>query len=96
MTPYLVTSFYVLNMQGRMMPSRREVEREILKINKEIADIKWAIKNDVLTERQKEVKRNKIRELKAVRKNLTKQVEGLESSTCLLPKTIGMYRIQNR
>ena len=59
-----------------MMPSRWEVEREILKINKEIADIKWSIKNEVLTDRQKEVKRNKIRELKAIRKNLTKQVEG--------------------
>ena len=46
--------------------------REILKINKEIADIKWSIKNEVLTDRQKEVKRNKIRELKAIRKNLTK------------------------
>ena len=78
------------------MPSRREVEREILKINKEIADIKWSIKNDILTDRQKEVKRNKIRELKAVRKKLNKASGGLESSTCLLPKTIGMYGIQNR
>ena len=57
-----------------MMPSRRE--REILKINKEIADIKWSIKNEVLTDRQKEVKRNKIRELKGIWKNLTQQVEG--------------------
>ena len=55
---------------------RKEVEREILKINKEIAEIKWQIKNEVLTDRQKEVKRNKIRELKATRKDLTKQVEG--------------------
>ena len=76
MTPCLVTSFDVLNVQRCMMPSRREVEREILKINKEIADIKWSIKNEVLTDRQKKVKRNKIRELKAIRKNLTKQVEG--------------------
>ena len=28
----LVTSFDVLNVQRRMMPSRREVEREILKL----------------------------------------------------------------
>ena len=68
--------FDVLNVQRRMMPYRREVEREILKIIKEIADIKWSIKNEVLTDRQKEVKRNKIRELKTIRKNLTKQVEG--------------------
>ena len=76
MTPCLVISFDVLNVYRRMMTSRREVEREILKINTEIVDIKWSIKNEVLTDRQKEVKRNKIRELKAIRKNLTKQVEG--------------------
>ena len=76
MTPCLVTSFDVLYVQRCMMPSQREVEEEILKINKEIADIKWSIKNEVLTDRQKEVKRNKICELKAIRKNLTKQVEG--------------------
>ena len=58
------------------MPSRREVGCEILKINKEIAEIKWQIKNEVLTVREKEVKRNKIRELKVTRKDLTKQVEG--------------------
>ena len=58
------------------MPSRKEIEREILKINKEIADLKWPIKNEVLTDRQREVKRNKIREFKATRKDLTKQVEG--------------------
>ena len=76
MTPCLITSFDVFNAQRRTMPSRRKVECEILKINKEIAEIKWQIKNEVLTVRQKEVKRNKIRELKATRKDLTKQVEG--------------------
>ena len=76
MTPCLITSFDVFNVQRRRMPSRREVEREILKINKEIAEIKWQIYNKVLTDRQKEVKRNKIRELKVTRKDLTKQVEG--------------------
>ena len=76
MTPCLITSFDVINMQRHRMPSQREVEREILKINKEIAEIKWQIKNEVLTDRQKEVKRNKIRELKATRKDLTRQVEG--------------------
>ena len=58
------------------MPSRKEVEREILKINKEISDLKWQIKNEVLSDRQKQVKRNKITQLKATRKDLTKQVEG--------------------
>ena len=58
------------------MPSQKEVEWEILKINKEISELKWQIKNEVLTDRQKEVKRNKIQELKATRKDLTKQVEG--------------------
>ena len=60
MTPCLITSFDVFNVQGHRMPSQREVEHEILKINKEIAEIKWQIKNDILTDRQKEVKRNKI------------------------------------
>ena len=76
MTPYLVTSDYGLRLSRRTMPSCKVVEREILKINKEIAELKWQIKNEVLTDRQKEVKRNKIRELKATRKDLTKQVEG--------------------
>ena len=60
MTPCLITSFDVFNVQRRRMPSRREVGHEILKINKEIAEIKWQIKNEILTDRQKEVKRNKI------------------------------------
>ena len=58
------------------MPSRKEIENEIKKINKEIANLKWQFKNEVLTERQKAVKKNKIKELKATRKNLTEQVEG--------------------
>ena len=77
MTPCLVTSEDVLKLSTRMiMPSQNEVECEILKINKEIADLKWQIKNKVLMDRQREVKRNKIRELKATQKDLTKQVEG--------------------
>ena len=59
-----------------MMPSRKEIETEIRKINKEIADLKWQIKNEVLTARQKAVKLNKIKVLKATRKELTNQVEG--------------------
>ena len=58
------------------MPSRKEIETEIRKINKEIADLKWQIKNEVLTARQKAVKLNKIKALKATRKELTNQVEG--------------------
>ena len=58
------------------MPSRKEIETEICKINKEISDLKWQIKNEVLTPRQKAVKLNKIKVLKATRKELTKQVEG--------------------
>ena len=38
--------------------------------------LKWQIKNEVLMDRQKEVKRNKIQEFKATRKDLMKQVEG--------------------
>ena len=58
------------------MPSCKEIEREILKINKEISNLKWQIKSEVLTDRQREVKRNKIRELKATQKDLMKQEEG--------------------
>ena len=76
MTPCLVTSDVDLRVSRCAMPSRKEVEREILKINKEISDLKWQIKNEVLSDRQKQVKRNKITQLKATRKDLTKQVEG--------------------
>ena len=76
MTPCLVTSDVGLRLSRRAMPSRKEVEREILKINKEILDLKWQIKNEVLSDRQKQVKRNKITQLKATRKDLMKQVEG--------------------
>ena len=77
MTPCLVTFEYDLKLfRHSNMPSRKEVEHEILKINKEISNLKWQIKNEVLTDRQREVKRNKIRELKATQKDLMKQVEG--------------------
>ena len=76
MTPCLVTSDVGLRLSRCAMPSCKEVEREILKINKEISDLKWQIKNEVLSDRQKQVKRNKITQLKATRKDLTKQVEG--------------------
>ena len=77
MTPCIVTFEYDFKLfRCTTMPSRKEVEREILKINKEISNLKWQIKNEVLTDRQREVKRNKIRELKATQKDLTKQVEG--------------------
>ena len=76
MTPGLVTSDDGIRVSRRAMPSRKEIEREILKINKEISDLKWQIKNEVLSDRQKQVKRNKITQLKATRKELTKQVEG--------------------
>ena len=59
-----------------MPPSCKDVEKEIAKINKEIAALKWSLKNDVLTPRQRDVKSNKIKALKATRKELTKQVEG--------------------
>ena len=65
MTPCIVTFEYDFKLfRHTTMPSRKEVEREILKINKEIANLKWEIKNEVLMDRQREVKRNKIRELK--------------------------------
>ena len=56
MTPCIVTFEYDLKLFGRTMPSRKEVECEILKINKEIENLKWQIKNEVLTDSQKEVK----------------------------------------
>ena len=58
------------------MPPRKEIEKEIAKINKEIDHIKWQLKNEVLTARQRDSKLEKLRRLKATRKDLTKQVEG--------------------
>ena len=57
------------------MPSHTEIEKEIQKMNKEIAKLQWDIKNEVLTPHQKVVKNNKIKELKKTRKELMKQVE---------------------
>ena len=58
------------------IPSHKEIEKEIQKINKEIAKLQWDIKNEVLTPHQKAVKNNKTKELKKMRKELTNQVEG--------------------
>ena len=52
------------------------MEKEIAKINKEIAALKWALKNEVLTPRQRQVKINKIQALKQTRKDLANSVEG--------------------
>ena len=58
------------------MPPHKDIEKEIAKINKEINKIKWQLKNEVLTRRQRDSKLEKLRHLKTTRKDLTKQVEG--------------------
>ena len=58
------------------MPPRKDIEKEIAKINKEIDQIKWQLKNEVLTPRQRDSKLEKLQRLKTTRKDLTKQVEG--------------------
>ena len=58
------------------MPSRKEVEREISKINKEIANLKWSLKNEVLTQEKWAQKIQKIKDLKKTRTELTQQIEG--------------------
>ena len=59
-----------------MMPSRKEVEKEISKINKEIANLKWSLKNEVLTQAKRAQKIQKIKDLKKTRTELTQQIEG--------------------
>ena len=59
-----------------MMPSRKEVEKEISKINKEIANLKWSLKNKVLTQVKRAEKIQKIKDLKKTRTELTQQIEG--------------------
>ena len=59
-----------------MMPSRKEVEKEISKINKEIANLKWSLKNEVLTQVKRAEKIQKIKDLKKTRTELTQQIEG--------------------
>ena len=71
------------------MPSRKEVEREVAKINKEIAALKWSLKNDVLTPHQRDVKINKIKDLRKTRKELIDSVEGWKVKTS--KKTISKY-----
>ena len=58
------------------MPSRKEVEKEISKINKEIANLKWSLKNKVLTQEKRGQKIQKIKDLKKTRTELTQQIEG--------------------
>ena len=59
-----------------MMPLRKEVEKEISKINKEIANLKWSLKNEVLTQVKRAEKIQKIKDLKKTRTELTQQIEG--------------------
>ena len=58
------------------MPLRKEAEKEISKINKEIANLKWSLKNEVLTQVKRAVKIQKIKDLKKTRTELTQQIEG--------------------
>ena len=59
-----------------MMPLRKEVEKEISKINKEIANLKWSLKNEVLTQVKRAEKIQKIKDLKKTHTELTQQIEG--------------------
>ena len=59
-----------------MIPSRKEVEKEISKINKEIANLKWSLKNEVLTQVKRAEKIQKIKDLKKTCMELTQQIEG--------------------
>ena len=59
-----------------MMPSRKEFEKEISKINKEIANLKWSLKNEVLTQVKRDEKIQKIKDLKKTRMELTQQIGG--------------------
>ena len=58
------------------MPLRKEVEKEISKINKEIANLKWSLKNEVLTQEKRAQKIQKIKDLKKTCMELTQQIEG--------------------
>ena len=59
-----------------MMPSRKEVEKEISKINKEIGNLKWSLKNKVLAQAKRAEKIQKIKDLKKTCTELTQQIEG--------------------
>ena len=59
-----------------MMPSRKEVEKEINKINKGIANLKWSLKNEVLTQEKRAQKIQKIKDLKKTCTESTQQIEG--------------------
>ena len=59
----------------RMPSKRKDVETEILKINQEIDKLKWALINEVLTQKKRRANIDKIKELKKVRKDLTKTID---------------------
>ena len=79
-----------------MMPLRKEVEKEISKINKEIANLKWSLKNEVLTQEKRAQKIQKIKDLKKTCMELTQADRGLEGEEGFISKAVGMYGIQNR
>ena len=78
------------------MPLRKEVEKEISKINKEIANLKWSLKNEVLTQEKRAQKIQKIKDLKKTCTELTQQIEGWRVKRVSSHKAVGMYGIQNR
>ena len=102
MTPRLVTSgddFKVFRHSKKACLRNKEIEKEIQKINKEIAKLQWDIKNEVLTPHQKAVKNNKIKALKEDEERANEAGGRVESSVSLLPETVdikGTYGIQNR
>ena len=88
--------FQAVKMCKEGMLSRKEVEKEIQKINKEIAKLQWDLKNEVLTPRQKVVKQNKIKQLKKTRKGADTTGRRLESPEGLFTEAVRYVRIQKR
>ena len=78
------------------MLSRKEVKKEIQKINKEIAKLQWDLKNEVLTPRQKVVKQNNIKQLKKTRKGADTTGRRLESLEGLFTEAVRYVWIQKR
>ena len=76
------------------MPPRKDIEKEIAKINKEIDQIKWQLKNEVLTPRQRDSKLEKLRCFEDNKKGPYKTGGRVEGATCELTEAIGRYGVQ--
>ena len=61
-----------------------------------MANLKWSLKNKVLTQEKRAQKIQKIKDLKKTRKELTQQIEGWRDEEGFISKAVGYVRDQEQ